>query len=81
MKNSKKNSKVRKGPLDRDLSDLFDQKGWEKVRFEILPKNKSITLRISDEMLAAIKLKAEKQGIDYQKWIRSSLEDALNRSA
>ncbi len=81
MKNSKKVSKKKTDPLERDLSSLFDKKGWKKVRFELRPKNKSITIRISEEMLEAIKAKAEDEGLDYQKWIRSSIEDALNRSA
>ncbi len=85
MKNSKKISKKKKklenDPLERDLSHLFDRSDWKKVKFELKPKNKSITLRISEEMLEAIKAKAENEGQDYQKWIRSSLEEALNKSA
>ena len=81
MKNSKKVSKKKIDPLDKDLSSLFDKKGWKKVRFVLRPKNKSITIRISEEMLEAIKAKAEDEGLDYQKWIRSSIEDTLNRSA
>jgi predicted DNA binding CopG/RHH family protein len=81
MKNSKKVSKKKTDSLDKDLSSLFDKKGWKKVCFELKPKNKSITIRISEEMLEAIKAKAEDEGLDYQKWIRISIEDALNRSA
>jgi predicted DNA binding CopG/RHH family protein len=81
MKNSKKVTKKKTDPFEKDLSSLFDKKGWKKVRFELRPKNKSITIRISEEMLEAIKAKAEDEGLDYQKWIRSSIEDALNRSA
>jgi len=81
MKNLKKPSKINRDPLNRDLSPLFDKKGWKKVHFELMPKNKSITIRISDEMLDAIKLRADQEGIDYQKWIRMSLEDALDKSA
>jgi predicted DNA binding CopG/RHH family protein len=81
MKNSKKVSKKKIDPLDKDLTSLFDKKGWKKIRFELKPKNKSITIRISEEMLEAIKAKAQDEGLDYQKWIRSSIEDALNRSA
>lgn len=81
MKNSKKVSRKNLDPLDKDLSTLFDKKGWKKIRFELKPKNKSITIRISEEMLEAIKARAQDEGLDYQKWIRSSIEDALNRSA
>jgi predicted DNA binding CopG/RHH family protein len=85
MKNSKKTSnkknKVLADPLDKDLSSLFSSSGWKKIKFELKPKNKSITIRISEEMLEAIKEKANEEGLDYQKWIRSSIEDALNKIA
>lgn len=85
MKNlKKKRSKMKKSsidPLKKDLSKVFDQEGWQKIKYELKPKNKSITLRLSEELLEAIKAKAEDEGLDYQKWIRGSLESALNKSA
>ena len=85
MKNTKLSKKTsnkkQSDPLDKDLSGLFDMKGWKKVKFEIKPKNKTITLRISEELLEAIKSKADDEGVEYQKWIRSSLEDALKKGA
>lgn len=83
MKRSKKikAKKTEKDPLAGDLSYLFDLPGWKKVRFEFKPKNKTITLRISEELLEAIKVKAETEGLDYQKWIRNSLEESLHKSA
>lgn len=85
MKNLKRTSKNKKilnrDPLNGDLSSLFSEKGWKKIKFELMPKNKSITIRISEEMLDAIKIKAQNEGQDYQKWIRSSIEDALNKTA
>ena len=85
MKNSKKNMKNKTSsntdPLSGDLSSLFSSSDWKKIKFELRPKNKSITIRISEEMLDAIKSKAQDEGLDYQKWIRSSIEDALNKTA
>ena len=85
MKNSKKNTKNKApsnaDPLNGDLSSLFSSPDWKKIKFELKPKNKSITIRISEEMLSAIKAKAQDEGLDYQKWIRSSIEDALNKTA
>lgn len=85
MKNSKKSMKNKKklnsDPLEGDLSSIFSESGWKKIKFELKPKNKSITIRISEEMLVAIKAKAQDEGLDYQKWIRSSIEDALNKTA
>jgi predicted DNA binding CopG/RHH family protein len=83
MKNKKKNIRKRnqQDPLRGDLSSLLGKKEWKRVKFELKPKNKSITIRLSEEMLESIKAKAEEEGLDYQKWIRSSIEDALNKSA
>lgn len=81
MKRTKKAKKNEKDPLAGDLSHLFDELEWKKVRFEFKPKNKTITLRISEELLDAIKEKAEREGLDYQKWIRNSLEESLHKSA
>lgn len=84
MKSTKKNSKKKNSgedPLKGDLSTLLMSKGWKHVKFELRPKNKSITIRLSEEMLEAIKARAEEEGLDYQKWIRGSIEDALNKSA
>ncbi len=85
MKNSKKKMKNKTSsntdPLSGDLSSLFSSSDWKKIKFELRPKNKSITIRISEEMLDAIKSKAQDEGLDYQKWIRSSIEDALNKTA
>ncbi len=80
MKSSKKPSK-NKDPLKRDLTSLFDLPGWKKVNFELKPKNKTVTLRMSEDLLEAIKEKAELEGLDYQKWIRNSLEESLNKTA
>ncbi len=81
MKNKKKNIKKRnqQDPLRGDLSSLLGNKGLKRVKFELKPKNKSITIRMSEEMLESIKAKAEEEGLDYQKWIRSSIEDALKK--
>ena len=81
MKNSRKKSSNPKDPLKRDLSDLFDRNDWKKVNYELLQKNKTITLRLNEDLLQAIKEQAAEEGIDYQKWIRESLMNRLNRSA
>ncbi len=82
MKNSKKKSKKTTDPLAGDLSYLLENKNnWIKVNFELLSKNKTITLRINEDLLVAIKAQAEAQGIDYQKWIRETLAQGLNKSA
>ncbi len=81
MKKSKKAKKRERDPLAGDLSDFIASATWTKVRFEFKPKNKTITLRISEDLLDAIKVKADSEGLDYQKWIRNSLEESLHKSA
>lgn len=77
MKNSKsalKRMVEEIDPLDRDLSDLLAKGDWQRVRFELRPKNKTITIRMSEELLKAVKDRAKKSGLDYQKFIRIALE-------
>lgn len=71
----------RKDPLAGDLSFLLeDKRNWVSLSFETKPKDKSITLRLSDDLLTSIKARAKQAGVNYQKWIRASLEEALKAS-
>ena len=45
-----------------------------KVHFEFLPKDKTISLNLPSDLLAAIKLKAKKENIPYNRIIRRALE-------
>lgn len=83
MKSSKKVSKKSKAstdPLDGDLSGLLQDSQWQRVRFELQPKNKTITIRMSEELLEAVKEQAEKSGLDYQKFIRLTLEKVVAKA-
>jgi predicted DNA binding CopG/RHH family protein len=72
-------SKKETDPLKGSLTDLLDKKGWKRIQYEIKPKSKTITLRLSEELLIAVKEKAESEGLDYQKWIRLALEQNLSK--
>jgi predicted DNA binding CopG/RHH family protein len=77
MKTSKRALKKKSDTLDPlagDLSDLLQNGNWTRVKYELRPKNKTITLRVSEELLEAVKDKANENGLDYQKWIRIVLE-------
>lgn len=83
MKKSKtvpKNITDETDPLDRDMTDLLRFGKWERVRYELQPKDKSITIRLSEELLSSVKTEAEKHGIDYQKFIRLTLEQAVRKA-
>jgi predicted DNA binding CopG/RHH family protein len=54
-----------------DLSDLVP------MRFELRRKDKSINLRLPETLLAAVRVRAQKDGMPYQRFIRMVLEQAL----
>lgn len=81
MKKNKKPAKKIVQPSIPDLSFMYGFGGIKKIHFELKPKNKTISLRISEELLDAVKEKAEEEGLDYQKWIRKSLEEAIGKKA
>lgn len=64
--------------LEQDLSDL-DFSQFKPMRFEFQPKQKSINLRISEELLKAVQTHAKRQGIPYQRYIRQALERAITQ--
>ena len=64
-------------PLDRDLSDILRKGEWKRVRFELKPKNRTVTIRMSEDLLDALKVRAKRSGLDYQKFIRIALERLL----
>lgn len=63
-----------------DLTD-YDLSGAQFVRFEIKPKDKSINLRLPEELYTAIRKRAAKAGVPYQRYIRLALESAIASSS
>ena len=59
-----------------DLSQ-YDLSGARLVRFEIKRKDKSINLRLSEELYDAVRERAARAGLPYQRLIRFTLEQAL----
>jgi predicted DNA binding CopG/RHH family protein len=83
MAKSKKNKK-NNDPLDRDMNFLLKEKGkWVRLNelFELQKKNKTITLRISEELLDEIKKIAQDEETNYQKLIRDVLIDYVSKKA
>jgi len=62
-----------------DLSQ-YDLSGAQLVRFEIKRKDKSINLRLSEELYDAVRERAARAGLPYQRFIRLTLEQALGAS-
>jgi predicted DNA binding CopG/RHH family protein len=67
-----------------DLS-LYDFSNFKRTSFEFEPKSKSVTMRLPESLLAAVRARAEKQGMPYQKLIRIAIEnlvaDKVSKSA
>ena len=62
--------------LDQDLSDL-DFSQFKPMHFEIRPKEKSINLRLSEELLDAVRENAKREGVPYQRYIRHLIERGM----
>jgi predicted DNA binding CopG/RHH family protein len=70
-----------KALLGKDLSAYLSPENFKLTSFEFAPKNKSITLRVSNELLGAVQTAAKKRGINYQKLIREAIEQFLKKTA
>ena len=66
--------------LEQDLSDYISAENLAPFQFEYRPKQKSVNLRISEELLNAVRAVAHRRGIPYQRYIRQTLEASLRRT-
>jgi predicted DNA binding CopG/RHH family protein len=72
-----KSDKAAEGFLgSADLSE-YDLSGFKPTRFEFEKKTAQVNLRMSEGLLKAVKDRARKRGIPYQRFIRETLERAL----
>ncbi len=56
----------------------YDLSALTPTRFEFQPKERSITMRLSEPLLEAIKEEAGRSGLPYQRFIRQALENAVH---
>ncbi len=73
-----KTDKEAEGFLDQDLSDYITAENLSSFPFEYRPKQRSINLRISEELLSAVRNEARRRRIPYQRYIRQALEAAVS---
>jgi predicted DNA binding CopG/RHH family protein len=59
-----------------DLTE-YDLSGMRMMRFEFQPKNERVNMRLPRPLLDAVKAKAAKAGVPYQRFIRQALEMAV----
>lgn len=76
-----KNDEAAKALLKKDLSSYFSKEEFKLTSFEFAPKDKSITLRLSEDLLHAVQKAAKQRGIPYQKLVREALENFLKKAA
>lgn len=63
--------------LEQDLSDYLHKDNFKFVSFEFKPKDKTVSLQVSEELLEKVKTVAKKEGISYQKYIHWAIEKSL----
>ena len=67
--------------LAQDLSPYIHQGNFKLISFEYAPKNKTVSLRLSDGLLSAIKALSKRRGIPYQRYIRETLEFSIRNNS
>ena len=63
--------------LEQDLSDYLDPAHMAPLTFEHSPKDRTVSLRLPEALLEAIKQRAGREGIPYQRYMRRLLELAM----
>ena len=76
-----KSDKEAENLLEQDLSAYISAENLAAYPFEFKPKQKSVNLRISEELLTAVRVAARRRRIPYQRYIRQALENALRQRA
>ena len=61
-----------------DLTE-YDLSAMRTVRFEFQPKTERVNMRLPRPLLEAVKAKAAKAGMPYQRFIRQALETAVQQ--
>ncbi|MEL6363375.1 MAG: BrnA antitoxin family protein [Pseudomonadota bacterium] len=65
---------------EADLSE-YDLSELLPMKFELRAKDKSVTLRMPEPLLDAVKARAAEKGVPYQRYIRAVLEASLGKPA
>jgi predicted DNA binding CopG/RHH family protein len=67
--------------LQQDLSDYIHRDNFAPFHFEFRAKDKSISLRLPKSLLTAVRAKASRHGIPYQRYIRHVLEHDVHQDS
>ncbi len=80
----KRKTERAKDPLNREMSFVFDNTAkWKSFSdlIQFVPKDKTITLRMSTDLINRYKKLAKKKDMKYQKLIREALIEYLIKEA
>ncbi len=58
----------------------FDLGGMQRATFEFSPKTRQVNMRVSEQLLEAVKARAAERGMSYQRFIRQALESAVHKA-
>jgi len=72
----KTDAQVEKFVDNEDLSE-YDFSDMMPMRFELRRKNKSISLRLPEPLLDAVRNNAKRVGMPYQRFMRLAIERAV----
>ena len=63
-----------------DHADLaeYDLSSFKPVKFEFLPKEERVNMRMPSALLKSVREKADAAGMPYQRFIRAALEQAVS---
>ena len=76
-----KTDRAAKAVLKKDLSAYLSSENFTRTTFEFAPKDKSVTLRMSSQLLSAVQAAAKRLRTNYQKVIREAIEQYLKKAA
>jgi predicted DNA binding CopG/RHH family protein len=62
-----------------DLS-VYDLSDMKPMRFELRRKDKTVSLRLPEELLNEVRIRASQAGMPYQRFMRMAIEQALHQT-
>jgi predicted DNA binding CopG/RHH family protein len=64
--------------VDEAALSTYDLSGFAPMRFEFKAKTANASMRMPQALPDALKARAEREGVPYQRFIRQTLEQALS---
>ena len=80
MKTDKEAEEILHGDLSEYMKKENFRANFTPVSFEFAPKDTSISIRLSGDLLQAVKAASAKRGIGYQKFIREAIERVIKET-